>query len=139
MRKKGHMRNELEGLLLTRKLAKRRNDIDGNNANSTECPPNIHNAKHQDVFSCTFDLKNEMESRIYDQMKEKIYSDQTDKFPVRSSKSHHHIIILLNMDSSYIGMEPMKTRHASQPVKTYQIVIDRLKACGINPKKTCPP
>ena len=32
-------------------------------------------------------------------------------------------------------MEPMKTRHVSQMVKTYQIMIDRLKACGINPKK----
>ena len=32
-------------------------------------------------------------------------------------------------------MEPMKTRHASQMVKTYQIMIDKLKACGINPKK----
>ena len=39
------------------------------------------------------------------------------------------------MDSSYISMEPMKTRHASQLVMTYQIMIDRLKACGINPKK----
>ena len=39
------------------------------------------------------------------------------------------------MDSSCISMEPMKTRHASQLVKTYQIMTDRLKACGINPKK----
>ena len=38
------------------------------------------------------------------------------------------------MDSSYISVEPMKTRHASQVVMTYQIMIDRLKACGINPK-----
>ena len=38
------------------------------------------------------------------------------------------------MDSSYISMEPMKTHYASQIVMTYQIMIDRLKACGINPK-----
>ena len=44
-------------------------------------------------------------------------------------------MVLINMDSSYISMEPMKTRHASQMVKTYQIMINRLKACGINPKK----
>ena len=31
-------------------------------------------------------------------------------------------------------MEPMKTRYSSQIIITYQIMIDRLKACGINPK-----
>ena len=44
-------------------------------------------------------------------------------------------MVLINMDSSYISMEPMKIRHASQLVKTYQIMIDRLKACGIKQKK----
>ena len=72
---KGHMRNERQGLRSTRKRAKRRNDVDSDNANRTECPSNIHHAKHQDVFMCTFNLKNEMESKIYDQLKEKIYSD----------------------------------------------------------------
>ena len=132
---KGHMQNERQGLRSTRKLAKRKNDVDGDNASSTECLPIINNLKHQDVFMCTFDLKNEMQSKIYDQMKEKIYSDQRGKCPVRSSRSHQYIMVLINMDSSYISMEPMKTRHASQIVKTYQIMIDRLKACGINPKK----
>ena len=83
---------------------------------------------------CTFDLKNEMESKIYDQLKEKIYSDQTGKFLVRSSRSYQYIMVLINIDSSYISMEPMKTRHASQLIKTYQMILDRLKACGINPK-----
>ena len=68
-------------------------------------------------------------------MKDKVYTDQTGKFPLRSSRSHQYIMVLINMDSSYISMEPMKTRHASQIVMTYQIIIDRLKACGINPKK----
>ena len=131
------MRNELEGLLLTRKIAKRRNDMNVNNANYMECPPNIHNAKHQDVFMCTFNLKNEMESKIYDQMKEKIYSDQTGKFPVQSSRSHQYIMVLIDMDSSYISMEPMKTRHASQLVMTYQIMIDRLKPVGLTQKNMC--
>ena len=44
-------------------------------------------------------------------------------------------MVLINMDSSYISMEPMKTRHASQIVMTSQIMIDILKARGINPKK----
>ena len=31
-------------------------------------------------------------------------------------------------------MEPTKTQHASQIVMIYQIMMDRLKVCGINPK-----
>ena len=43
-------------------------------------------------------------------------------------------MVLLNMESWYISMELMKNRHSSEIVKTYQILINRLKACGINPK-----
>ena len=42
-------------------------------------------------------------------------------------------MVLLNMDSSYISMEPMKNQHSSEIVMTYQTLIDSLKACGINP------
>ena len=43
-------------------------------------------------------------------------------------------MVLINMDSSYISMEPMKNRHSAQIIATHQIILDRLKACGINPK-----
>ena len=43
-------------------------------------------------------------------------------------------MVLINMDSSYISMEPVKNRHSTLMVATCQIVINRLKACGINPK-----
>ena len=86
---------------------------------------------------CTFDLKNEMESKIYDQLKEKIYSDQTGKFPVRSSRRYQYIMVLINIDSFYMSMEPMKTRHASQLIKTYQIILDRLKHVGLTLNDMC--
>ena len=59
---------------------------------------------------------------------------QTGQFPVRSSRGHHYIMVLINMDSSYISMEPMKNRHSSEIVMTYHILIDRLKACVIIPR-----
>ena len=43
-------------------------------------------------------------------------------------------MVLINMDSSYISMELMKDRHLSQMIKTYHILINRLKTCGIIPK-----
>ena len=73
-------------------------------------------------------------SRINDEMEAKIYTDQTGQFPVLSSRGHQYIMVLLNMDSSYISSEPMKNRHSSEIVMTYQNLINRLKACRINPK-----
>ena len=84
------------------------------------------NKKMQDVFTCMFDLNDEMQA--------KIYTDQTGRFSVRSSQEHQCIMVLINMDSSYINMESMKNRHFSEIVLTYQILIDWLKACGIIPK-----
>ena len=75
-----------------------------------------------------------MEAEIFEKMKDRMYTDQTGKFPVRSTRGHQYIMVLINMDSSYISMEPMKNRHSAEMVATYQIIIDKLKACGINPK-----
>ena len=35
-------------------------------------------------------------------------------------------MVLINMDSSYIRLEPMKNRHSTEIIATYQIMIDRL-------------
>ena len=132
------MRNMRQGVRSTKKRVEPSKDVDGDNASGTEGPPSQNNAKHEDVFMCVFDLQNEMQSKISDEMQSKIYTNQTGKFLVRSSRGHQYIMVLINMDSSYISMEPMKTRHASQIVMTYQIMIDRLKACGSNPKHHVP-
>ena len=89
-----------------------------------DSPPR-QTTNHQDVFTCVFDLQDEMQYTIYDEMEAKIYTDQTGKFPVRSSRGHQYIMVLINMDSSYISMEPMKNRHSSEIVMTYQILINR--------------
>ena len=43
-------------------------------------------------------------------------------------------MVLINMDSSFISMDPMKYRHLSEIGMTNQILINRLKACVINPQ-----
>ena len=133
---KGYLKNQRQGYRSTTRPAKRRPRIDVANVDTPVCPPVVADAKHQDMFMCTIDLKDEIQAKIYKRMKDRIYTDQTGKFPVQSSRGHPYIMVLINMDSFYISMEPLKTRHASQLVKTYQIMIDRLKACEINPKKT---
>ena len=80
----------------------------------------------QDVFTHVYELN--------DKMQAKIYTNQTGRFLVRYSCGHQYITVIINMDSSYISMEPTTDRHSSQMIKTYQILIDWLKACGIIPK-----
>ena len=81
--------------------------------------------KMEDVLTHDYDVNNKMQA--------KIYTDQTGNLPVRSSHGHQYIMVLVNMDSSYRSMEPMKNRHLSEIIKTYQVLIDRLKQCGIIP------
>ena len=47
-------------------------------------PPPL-NAKHQDVYTCMFDLLNETKAKIYKKIKDKMYTNQTGKLPSRSS------------------------------------------------------
>ena len=121
---KGHMQNTRQGLRSTKKRVQPVEEADSS----------PRDTKKEDVFTCVFDLQDEMQSTIYDKTEEKIYTDQTGKFPVGSNRGHQYVMVLINMDSSYVSMEPMKNQHSSEIVMTYQILPNRLKACGINPK-----
>ena len=88
---KSHMRKICQGLESRKKHV---GHVEGVNS-----PPR-QTKKHQDVFVCVFDLQEQMQSKIYDEMEAKIYTDQTGKFPILSSRGHQYIMVLLNMDSS---------------------------------------
>ena len=75
----------------------------------------------QDIFTHVYNLNDGMQATIY--------TDLTGRLLVRSYRGHQYIMVLINMDSSYISMEPMKHWHLYQMIKTYTILIDRLKAC----------
>ena len=93
------MRNTRQGRDSTKKCARARANVDKANANRTESPPFI-DTKQQDVYTCVFDMQNEMQAEIYEKIKDRMYTDQTGKFPVRSSGGHQYIMVLINMDSS---------------------------------------
>ena len=81
---------------------------------------------HKDIFVHVTDLQDELRARIY--------TDQTGKFPVRSSKGNQYLMIMFKMDSDLIPMEPIRDRPAGEMTKTYQKMVNRLKECGIYPK-----
>ena len=70
---------------------------------------------------------------LQDDAERRLYSDQTGKFPVTSFKGHQYIIVLYELSSRNILVEPMRNRTAAQMVCAYQKMIDRLANGGIKP------
>jgi hypothetical protein len=64
-----------------------------------------------------------------------VHTDQTGRFPVTSSRGHRYIMVLIEIDSNYIAMEPMKSRETAEMIRAYRVIMDKLKHNGITPKK----
>ena len=62
------------------------------------------------------------------------HSDQTGRFPKKSSRGNQYIMVLAHPDSNGILQEPMKNRTSGKMICAYQKLIDRLKSAGITPK-----
>jgi hypothetical protein len=65
---------------------------------------------------------------------EEILIDQTSRFPVVSSKGQKYIMVLVELDSNYIAMEPMQSCETAEMIQTYKTIMDRLAKQGIKPK-----
>ena len=76
------------------------------------------------VVQC-FDLKNKAD-RI-------MFSDQTGRFPVTSYRGNQYIMVLFEIASNNILVEPMQSRVSGEMCRAYQILVDRLKERGIKP------
>jgi hypothetical protein len=63
-----------------------------------------------------------------------LYTDQTGKFPVRSSKGNSYVMFCYIYDCNYVKVIPMKSRSASEWVKAYYIVHQELALKGFKPK-----
>jgi hypothetical protein len=63
-----------------------------------------------------------------------IYTDQTGRFPVVSSKGNKYIIILYDYDINAILAQPIKDRTAPELLKAFQVMEQELTARGLKPK-----
>ena len=63
------------------------------------------------------------------------YTDQTGEFPIRSSRGAKYIMVLCEIDGNLILAETMTSRRTAQLIKTYNVLLERLRAQGIHPKK----
>ena len=64
-----------------------------------------------------------------------MFLDQTGQFPTRSQSSNKYIIVLVEIDSNAILVEPMKSRKDAEMIQAYNALLLRLKRAGIIPKK----
>ena len=69
-----------------------------------------------------------------DQLRDIIYTNQTVKFPIMSSRMHKYIMILCAINGNVVLAEPMKNNLEGAMVETYQNLIKRLNDAGILPK-----
>jgi hypothetical protein len=63
-----------------------------------------------------------------------LYTDLTGKFPARSSKGNSYVMLCYIYDCNYIKVVPMKSRSASEWVKSYDVIHQELTVKGLKPR-----
>jgi hypothetical protein len=63
-----------------------------------------------------------------------LYTDLTGKLPFRSSKGSWYAMVFYVFDCNYVKVVPMKSRSASEWVKTYDLIHQELTSKGFKPK-----
>ncbi len=82
--------------------------------------------KQKESVLMVFDLSDEAQRLMY--------TDQTGKFPKKSSKGNHYIMVLIEIDSNAILVEAMKNRTAGEMIRAYLVLMMRLSNAGVKPK-----
>ena len=78
--------------------------------------------------------KKDVYIKVYN-VRETIFSDQTGKFPTRSKSGNKYIMVMVEIDSNAILVEPMKSRNDDEMIRAYDVLVTRLQRAGIIPRK----
>jgi hypothetical protein len=63
-----------------------------------------------------------------------IYTDQTGRFPVISSRGNVYIMVLYECDGNAIMAEPIKNNKAAELLRSFQVMEQKLTSRGLKPK-----
>ena len=63
--------------------------------------------------------------------KKPMYSDQTGRFPITSSKGNRYLMVACELDGNYIDAEPLKSKAMNELVRAYQAIYSRWKQTGV--------
>ena len=69
--------------------------------------------------------------RVYDTTKRAMYTDQTGRFPVVSSRGNKYLMVACELDGNYIDTEPIRDRSATQLMQAYQNNFNQWKATNV--------
>ena len=121
---KGHGRKTKSGLRSTKANADSEPDFD-----------DVENASMHQTHSLTKQKESVlMVFDLSDKAQRLMYTDQTGKFPKKSSKGNHYIMVLIEIDSNAILVEAMKNRTAGEMIRAYLVLVTRLRNAGVTPK-----
>jgi hypothetical protein len=80
--------------------------------------------KQKEAIIRIYDLRDEAECLMY--------TDQTGRFPKKSSRWHLYIMVLIKIDSNTILVEAMKNRTTGEMIQAYQVLVECLRSAGNN-------
>jgi hypothetical protein len=83
----------------------------------------LHSKKVRNVYTQTYMVHKTM------------FSDQIGQFPIQSLCCNKYIMVMVEIDSNVIFVEPMKNRKDSKMIRAYNPLLLRLKPASIVPKK----
>jgi hypothetical protein len=82
----------------------------------------LHGKKVRDIYMTMYDVR------------ETMFSDQTGQFPMRLQSGNKYIMVLVEINSNAILVEPMKSRKDAEMIRAYNTLLLQLKRAGIIPK-----
>ena len=106
---KGHLDQQRQGVSSTKHVAEKQ--------------AGVQLTKEQDVYVEVWKLKNTT------------YSDQTGHFPYTSYKGNKYVMVMVEIDSSGILVEPLSDKIAEEMTRAYLHLLQRIKKTGVQPKK----
>ena len=71
----------------------------------------LHGKKVRDVYTETYMVRKTM------------FSDQTGQFPTRSQQGNKYIMVMVEIDSNAILVEPMKSRKDDEMIRAYNALL----------------
>ncbi|KAL7502105.1 hypothetical protein ACHAXN_000864, partial [Cyclotella atomus] len=83
----------------------------------------LRGKKVKDVFVQTYDVR------------ETIFSDQTGQYPTQSRSGNKYIMVMVEINSNAILVEPMKSRKDAEMIRVYDKLVKRLNDANIHPQK----
>lgn len=119
---KGHMRQQMQGVRSTKPKmpptqASTHNNVPIDEFQPTSNSPTRTNSYHMQAMEFTG----------------QIFSDQTGRFPITSSRGNKYIMVVYSYDSNAILTEPMTSRTEAELLRAYTVLHTYLKDRGLKP------